>query len=78
MNYWYAPVNESHLQITPRLPPELIAAVAAPWRSATELEAIRAKAKRLSHYDMSGAAHSVLMARKQQASKDAIRVRVAG
>ncbi|EFJ51081.1 hypothetical protein VOLCADRAFT_103721 [Volvox carteri f. nagariensis] len=73
MNYWYAPISDSQPKAVSKLPPELIAAVAAPWRSTNELEAIRAKAKTLAHYDMAGAAQDILLSRKQQESVGAVK-----
>ncbi|GIL47398.1 hypothetical protein Vafri_4225 [Volvox africanus] len=73
MNYWYAPKNDSQPQNASQLPPELIAAIAAPWRSTKELEGIRAKARRLAHYDVAGVAQDVLVTRKQQESKGAVK-----
>ncbi|GLI58872.1 hypothetical protein VaNZ11_000641 [Volvox africanus] len=73
MNYWYAPKSDPQRQNASELPTELIAAIAAPWRSTKELEAIHAKARRLAHYDVAGAAQDVLVTRQQQESKGAVK-----
>lgn len=75
MQYWYSPSEGSVHNFNSGLPQELIAAVAAPWRSTQELEAIRAKARSLSHYDIAMAAHDILLARKKEDSQGAVRVR---
>ncbi|GFR43602.1 hypothetical protein Agub_g4699, partial [Astrephomene gubernaculifera] len=73
MNFWYSPLLETQLNTTSQLPAELLSAVTAPCRTTAELEAVRAKAKTLAHYDLAGAAHDALLSRKQQQAGEAIR-----